>query len=166
MLQAQNLHGSLKTSIKHKPKAEALTGYQKEPPREATWNGFSHGGPLMHSGRLSITGQPVGPETRNHSPCIPHGNSAAISTGLLVARSNTARLHRRQSAKHINVAEKQLDSMHNQLASDSPEKQVWTHHVDRPLPSHKIEYTQGEKESTYVSAGTTLELVLLQVLLL
>ncbi|RRT60159.1 hypothetical protein B296_00022538 [Ensete ventricosum] len=103
----------------------------------------------MHSGRLSTTGLPIGPEMKTH--VLPHGRAAdlPITSGPVVARSNTARLDRRQSAKHMHMPGNQTSSkyFHRDIADSS--KQEWTHHLlDGPSASHRKDDRTGDKEST------------------
>ncbi|RZR92759.1 hypothetical protein BHM03_00021141 [Ensete ventricosum] len=105
----------------------------------------------MHSGRLSTTGLPIGPEMKTH--VLPHGRAAdlPITSGPVVARSNTARLDRRQSAKHMYMPGNQTSSkyFHRDIADSS--KQEWTHHLlDGPSASHRKDDRTGDKESTIV----------------
>ncbi|KAG6517344.1 probable serine/threonine-protein kinase At1g54610 [Zingiber officinale] len=147
-IESQKLHGSLRTSNdKYKPKDDALAGFWVDHPRGTAQNGFPHGGPSMHSGRLSTTGVPTGPEIKTHASYIPQGGGTALTTGLVVARSHTAKLDRRQSAKHTHLPENQSASKYNQLESDSSEKPEWTHHLlDAPSSSRKKDEKTGEEE--------------------
>ncbi|WOL03624.1 hypothetical protein Cni_G12344 [Canna indica] len=152
--QTRKLHGSFgASSDKYKPKEEALSGFRIDPPRGTSQNGFSRGGHLMHSGRLSTTGLPIGPEIRAHAAYFPQGRAAdlPIATGPVVGRSNTARLDRRQSSKHTNLSENQPASRCNHIDdADSSEKQQWTHHLlNGASSSHKDDKT-AEKEQTIV----------------
>ncbi|XP_042385581.1 probable serine/threonine-protein kinase At1g54610 isoform X1 [Zingiber officinale] len=149
-IESQKLHGSLRTSSdKYKPKDDVLSGFRIDHPRGTAQNGFPHGGLLMHSGRLSTTELPTGQEIKTHASYIPQGGGNALTTGLLVARSHTAKLDRRQSARHAHLPENHLASKYSHPESDSSEKPEWTHHLlDGPSSSRKNDDKTGEEEQT------------------
>ncbi|THU44008.1 hypothetical protein C4D60_Mb02t02840 [Musa balbisiana] len=148
--QTRKIHGSHRIgSDKYKSREEVSSGLQMDLSRGTAENGFLHSGPLMHSGRLSTTGLPIGPEMKTH--VLPHGRTAdlPITSGPVVARSNTARLDRRQSAKHMHMPGNQASSkyFHRDIADSS--KQEWTHHLlDGSSASHRKDDRTGDKELT------------------
>ncbi|WOL15618.1 putative serine/threonine-protein kinase [Canna indica] len=151
--QIRKIQGNLRTSSdKYQPMKEVLSGFQVDHPRRAAENGFSHGGPLRHSGRLSTTGVPNGQEMETHVSYLPQGRAEDFPTtsGQVVSRSNTARLDRWQSNRHMHLPGNQAGSKYNHLdVSDSSEKQEWTHHLlDGPSSSQKKDDRAGDKEST------------------
>lgn len=161
-MQTRKGQGNIRTSSdKYKPIKEALPGLPIDPPRRTGENGYSHVAPLRHSGRLSTTGLPTGPEIDAHISHLTQARAADFPTtsGPVVARSNTARMDRRLSNKYMQVSVNQASSKHNHLdAANSSEKHEWTHHLlDEPSSSQKKDDRTGDKESTTVSSRSKVD---------